>query len=194
MLRPIVCTALALPALAAIKIAAVLLGLVAVAVALPFAYYTSPPALPATVQRSIYPGWSYLRLPAWADWLWGNDKYGAMGNWLWADRDPLSYWSQYVWLALRNPANNLQRYGLFRFDTDPARVRCWGDRRVDDVAGLAGWQLVSCGWRAGFYWIVPWSGERCLRVRLGYKINPSSAAPTSAAFSFLINPWAKFNA
>jgi hypothetical protein len=192
MLRAALATLVLLPILAAAKIVAVLLGLVAVAVALPFAYSASPPALPATVQRSIYPGWSYLRLPVWADWLWGNDKYGAMGNWLWRDRDPLSYWAQYVWLALRNPANNLQRYSLFRFDTDPARVRCWGDLRVDDVAGLAGWQLVSCGWRAGFYWIMPWARERCLRVRLGYKIDAAASTPTSAALSVLVNPWANF--
>lgn len=192
MLRAALATLVLLPILAAAKIVAVLLGLVAVAVALPFAYSASPPALPATVQRSIYPGWSYLRLPAWANWLWGNDKYGAMGNWLWRDRDPLSYWAQYVWLALRNPANNLQRYGLFRFDADPGRVRCWGARRVDDVAGLAGWQLVSCGWRAGFYWIMPWSRERCLRVRLGYKIDAAASTPTSAALSVLVNPWANF--
>ena len=27
---------------------------------------------------------------------------------------------------------------------------------------------------------------------LGYKIDPNSAAPTSAAFSVLVNPWANF--
>ena len=50
MLRAALATLVLLPILAAAKIVAVLLGLVAVAVALPFAYSASPPALPATVQ------------------------------------------------------------------------------------------------------------------------------------------------
>lgn len=45
---------------------------------------------------------------------------------------------------------------------------------------------------AGFYWIVPLTRERCWRVRLGYKIDPTHNEPSSAAFSFLVNPWANF--
>lgn len=182
-------TALMLPALAGVKILAALLGLFVVAIALPFAHQADPPALPSTVSRHTAPGWRFIRLPAWADWCWGNDKYGAEGNWFWHGK---TFWRRYVWLALRNPANNLQRYRWFRFDTDPDRVRHVGSTAVDDVAGLAGWQVAWQGLRAGLYAIAPLTKDRCLRIRLGYKINPASDAPSSAAFSFLINPWANF--
>lgn len=183
-------TFLLLPFLALIKIAASLLGLVVVAVALPFAKEDTPPQLPNTVSRTTSPDWHYVRLPLWANWIWGNDKYGAEGNWFWEGK---TFWGRYVWLALRNPANNLQRYSWFRFDTEPGKVKYHGSLTVNDVAGLAGQQLVWQDWRAGFYWIHPWSSSRCLRVRLGYKIDPVSNNPTSASLSILINPFANFN-
>lgn len=138
-------TTLVLPVLAGVKILASLLGLVVVALALPFARQAEPPALPATVSRHTAPGWQFIRLPAWANWCWGNDKYGAEGNWFWQGK---TFWRRYVWLALRNPANNLQRYRWFRFDTEPGLVRHVGSTAVDDVAGDAGWQLVWQGVRA----------------------------------------------
>lgn len=186
----LVLTFLLFPLLAVTKVIASLAGLVVVALALPFAYYDDPPNLPDTVSRHVDYSWRYKRLPAWADWCWGNDKYGAEGNWFWLGK---SFWKQYQWLALRNPANNLQRYSIFRFDTQPAEVQYKGDLFVDDVAGKAGWQLVYQGWRAGFYCIVPYGSlNKCLRIRLGYKIDPTSLVPTSAALSVLISPWANF--
>ena len=127
------------PFLVAIKVLASLLGLFIVAIALPFARESSPPPLPETVSRTVADGWRYVALPSWADWIWGNDKYGAEGR------------------------------------------------------GFFGFQIAWQGWRAGLYWILPYgNSDKCLRVRLGYKINPSSSKSESAALSVLINPYANF--
>ncbi len=188
-MKPIA-TIIVFPFLVAIKALAILLGLFVVAIALPFAKEDFPPDLPDTVTRTVSPDWKYVRLPKWADWLWGNDKYGAEGNWFW----PMgTFWSRYSWLALRNPANNLQRYFIFRFDTNPEEVKFLGDKIVDDVRGLAGLQIVWQDWKAGLYYILPYKNrDKCLIVRLGYKINPMSKKPESAALSVLIHPYANF--
>lgn len=178
------------PFLVVAKALAILLGLFVVAIALPFAKESTPPALPSTVNRTVADGWKYIALPKWANWLWGNDKYGAEGNWFWNGK---TFWKRYVWLALRNPANNLQRYSLFRFDTDPKEVRWIGDKLVDDVRGFSGFQIAWQGWHSGLYWIIPYKNiDKCLRIRLGYKINPCSKKSESAALSVLIHPYANF--
>jgi len=183
-------TLILFPFLVAIKALASVLGLFVVAIALPFVKEDIPPKLPKTITRTVSSGWTYIRLPKWADWCWGNDKYGAEGNWFWNGK---SFWKRYQWLALRNPANNLQRYNLFRFDTDPKEVKFLGDKLLDDVRGLSGFQIVWQDWKAGLYYILPYKNkDKCLRIRLGYKINPMSKKPESAALSVLIHPYANF--
>lgn len=180
------------PLLVICKILAIMLGFIAVALALPFSKVDKAPELPKGVKRTVFEGWEYERLPKWADWLWGNDKYGAQGNWFWPDyHDVKSFKGKYIWLALRNAANNLNRYSLFRYETDASTFKVFGTNRVNDVEGLAGCQLVSSGWRYGLYCILPY-GKRSLRIRLGYKFDPQKKGIQSASLSVLINPFARF--
>lgn len=172
-----------------VKLLASVLGLVVVLIALPFSKKVIPPEIPTTVSRIVADGWQFIRLPLWADWCWGNDKYGAEGNWFWNAK---TFWRRYWWLAIRNPANNLQRYSLFRFNANPAQIRYLGTNLINDVKGIPGWQLVWQGSYAGMYILLPYSSTRCFKLRIGYKIDPSALKPTSASLSFIVNPWARF--
>lgn len=180
------------PFLAVIKILAALLGLVAVALALPFSKETDPPELPEGVERIVYEGWSYRELPNWANWIWGNNKYGSLGNWFWVEYDdPKKFLSQYKWLAIRNPANNLNQSSLFTLRGRHS-VKVWGDEEVNDVKGKAGISITRAGGKYGFYCILPYgSTGRSLRIRLGYKIDPLKEVQ-NASFSILVNPFARF--
>ena len=171
------------PLLAIIKIACLLTGLIVVLLALPFAKVV------ASSQEPPYPGWEYKVLPQWANWIWGNDKYGCYGNVTMLNKwnNPKSFIAQYRWLAWDNPANNLLNFSLFA----PVLIaeKIYGTKDVNDVQAKAGCQLVLCGWVAGLYWIVPYGNNRCLRIRLGYKIGDTLKR---SGLSVLINPYNKF--
>jgi len=175
---------LAFPLLAITKIALSLLGFIVIPIALPFAKVVFSDKEPP------YPGWEYKILPQWANWIWGNDKYGTMGNKTQVGEffAPESFMAQLIWLAWDNPANNLHNYSWFA----PVLVadKVYGNPDVNDTKAIAGCQLVLSGWVAGFYWIVPYGNmKRCLRIRLGYKIGDKLK---SSGLSVLPNPYSKF--
>ena len=76
-----------------VHILAILVGLVVVAIAIPFE--------------------KDGKLPSWANKFWGNDHDTNYGDGGWQNehcvglkRDPKGYVCQYIWLAVRNPAHN----------------------------------------------------------------------------------------
>ena len=181
------------PPLVAAKLLAMLLGLVVVPIAIPFGYVTEPPSREDKSNRKVYEGWEYRALPGWAQWLWGNDKYGAYGNYFWDDMhpDPEEYWPQFVWLAIRNPANNLNNFKLFKPTVSSVDIKIYGAKQVNDTKGQAGFQLITAGWLAGIYWILPYGNGRSLKVKLGFGISPMTNGPVSLEF-IPGHPWAKF--
>ncbi|WP_106805738.1 hypothetical protein [Pseudomonas sp. S5D5] len=90
-----------------LRVTLILLGFLVVPLALPFMTIENPPI--AFTQAPGY--WGLGRLPAWA-WLWSNDRDGALGDkrgW-WHMNTPFDlgayhWFSQFWWLAIRNPAN-----------------------------------------------------------------------------------------
>jgi len=132
------------------------LGLVVVAVALPF-------RVPGV---SVSDGRPIVNLPRWA-WLFGNDYDGVHGDkrgW-WAANTPFgwaadSFGAMYTWTALRNPVNNM----------------------LKDSPGMGDWQFVVAkhGLRRwyGYYWVHQWSDTRAFVVRMGYKITKADQGGT----------------
>jgi len=152
-----------------------LLGLVVVAVAIPF----------RVSGVSVSDGRSIVNLPRWV-WLWGNDFDGLLGDkhGTWAASTPFglpadSFIAMYTWAALRNPINNMRGLSLFACPVADCTISGYGQGYVRDKPGLGGWQFVIAkrGLRRwyGFYWVHQWSETRALIVRLGYKIAVSDA-------------------
>lgn len=163
--------------LALLNVVTFLLGLLVVAVAIPF-------RVPG---KSLSDGRPISNLPRWA-WLFGNDYDGLLGDkrgW-WAANTPWgvavdSWLAMWWWAAIRNPVNNMRLVpGLYC----PAWLCTfvgWGDAYVRDKPGQGGMQFVIArkGWRRwyGFYWVHQFQRwpSRAFIIRLGYKINLGNA-------------------
>lgn len=97
-------------------------------------------------------------------------------------KDPTAWWPRYYWLAIRNPINYFQYYKLGKaYNLEDVNM-IWktGNRYTSDwirdksipndglfqaevtISGKVYWEL---------YWVYNWSDDRCLRLRLGWKIN-----------------------
>lgn len=188
-----------------LRVTLILLGLVVVPLALPFLTIENPPI--AFTQAPGY--WGLGRLPAWA-WLWSNDRDGALGDkrgW-WHLNTPFDlgayhWFSQFWWLAIRNPANNMRFSPWFSCPVAQCDYRYWGDEVVKDRPGQGGRRLImathkNTGRRYyGFYGVWQWSATRALVIQLGFKPEPSdwqedySADPTAQwkGLTFEVNPW-----
>mgnify|MGYP003394142317 CR=1 FL=1 len=130
----------------------------------------------------------YDRLPKWAQ-PWDNDRepfgdtaryaelIGARLNGSWLKQ----LWLRYKWLGWRNPANN---YGRSMGITDApagAYIRRNGDQLTSDQS-RPGWKFNSLHnplfdyespdmLAFEFYLVWAYSDKRCLRVRLGWKLD-----------------------
>lgn len=118
----------------------ILLGFLVVPLALPGLAFEGPP-----VAFTQAPGdWRLARLPAWA-WLWSNDRDGAVGDkrgW-WHMNTPFDlgayhWFSQFWWLAIRNPANNMRFNPWFSCPVVECDYRYWGAEVVKDRPGQGG--------------------------------------------------------
>lgn len=135
-----------------------LLGLVVVAVALPFA--------------------SNDQLPKWG-WPWDNADHGIDGDdfWIVSKGAGRGWWASYQWLALRNPTFNFSKYilglvatGEYTYTGTPLDAN--GESQIGDKTG-PGWSWCRMGWAWEFYYIKPYSifgTRRCVRIRAGWKI------------------------
>lgn len=150
----------------ALRVIAAILGVFILPFVIPFSYHTNAPDRPIGVsQRHTAEGWKYKRLPGLFNNIWGNYKYGSEGNWFWFEKYQGSFCGAYLWLAIRNPANNMDKFTEIK---DPV---FYGSPVVDDVNGIAGFQFAVDGWKAGLYFIIPLNDRWCVRCRLGYKID-----------------------
>lgn len=168
-------------------------GFVMVPLALPFREWST----------SVMDNRRIWTLPLWA-WLWSNDFDGTMGDkrgW-WDAHAPFGlgakhWFSQFVWLAIRNPANNFRRTKLGSCPVQECFIAFKGDFRVSDKPGMGGWRFIWAKHRDtsrkwyGFYLVKQWSETRALVVRLGFKIEPwhENAGEPPKGFTFKINPW-----
>ncbi len=160
-----------LPLLLIRRIVAAVTGWFILPFLIPFAYSDLAPHRPPEMsKRKVSEGWYYVRLPSWANNIWGNKKYGALGNWFWYDEHKGSYLSQYIWLGWRNPANALDT--PIRIDANSIKV--YGAPEVDDVAGKAGFQFITSPKGVGLYFIIPIAKGWGIRCRLGLKLKNKS--------------------
>lgn len=167
-----------------LRVTLILLGLVVVPLALPL-LKAQGPAVPF-IQA---PGnWWLATLPGWA-WLWSNDRDGALGDkrgW-WHMNTPFDlgayhWFSQFWWLAIRNPANNMRFSPWFSCPLTECDYQFWGDETVKDRPGQGGRRLLLATHRRtgrryyGFYGVWQWSAARAVVVQLGFKPEPSDWA------------------
>lgn len=174
------------------NIVLILLGLIVVAIALPF----------READNSLSDGRPIVNLRTWA-WLWGNDFDGALGDkrgW-WAAHTPFGlpvdhFVSMYWWLAIRNPANNKRRVSLFSAPIVGSTITYVGNYNVADRPGQGGWQFVKLVDRKGrcyygFYLVLQYSNTRAFVIRLGFKIKPDhqGTAELAKGMTVRVNPW-----
>lgn len=175
------------------------LGLVVAPIALLFRYQKPKSD---TKFRSGNPRHKYIRLPKWA-YIWDNSEWGAMGDDTWPDNtdDITTFWSMYKWLAIQNPLNNLQNI-IGQDVSEGVELNWWGSKLVSGTSGDEGWHFVEC--KAGgkttysFYFIKGY-GDKCLRIRMGYKVKPTIDVEKHkrrgdlVGTAFVINPFKSFH-
>lgn len=187
------------------RVLLILSGLAVVPLAMPL-LVTEGPQVPFTQA----PGnWQFVRLPAWA-WLWSNDRDGAIGDkrgW-WHLNAPFNLGayhplSMFIWLALRNPANNMRFTRWFGCPVTECTYRYWGDEAVEDRPGQGGSRLLLATHKAtgrryyGFYGVWQWSRARAVVVQIGFKGEPKDwnedysgdLSRQWAGMTFEINPY-----
>lgn len=83
------------------------------------------------------------------------------------------YVNRVVWM-LRNPLYGFQRHASVEYKAD-VELKVKGNPDISDKYKVPGWYFVRA-YRKGklyafeLYAVLPWSGSRCLRVRLGWKL------------------------
>ncbi|MDM1710625.1 hypothetical protein HX137_08220 [Pseudomonas sp. 165] len=167
-----------------VRVALILIGLVVVPLAMPLLVTEGPP-----VPFTQAPGnWQFKRLPGWA-WLWSNDRDGAVGDkrgW-WHLNAPFGLGayhplSMFVWLALRNPANNMRFTRWLGCPVTECDYRYWGDENVEDRPGEGGRRLLLATHKKtgrryyGFYGVWQWSTTRAVVIQIGFKGEPKDWA------------------
>lgn len=188
-----------------LRVILIMLGLLVVPLALPFLDIKNPP-----VAFTEAPGyWGLGTLPNWA-WLWSNDRDGALGDkrgW-WHLNAPFGlgayhWFSQFWWLAIRNPANNMRFTPWFSCPLTECSYEYWGDEVVKDRPGQGGRRLLLATHKTtgrryyGFYGVWQWSATRALVIQLGFKPEPSDwqedysrdASRQWKGLTFELNPW-----
>lgn len=139
-----------------------------------------------------YPVVALLLLTSWdgRSTIWGNRKWGRAREHPSPDSRTSGYWSELLWLAWRNPVNNLFCEVLaVDWSQEIRRVR--GDEDIGDKK-RGGFYAASVGDIWEYYWVKPYTvfgARRCVRARIGWKI---LNADMPAAFVFAINPWKKY--
>lgn len=151
-----------------------LIGLFAVAIALPFSKNN--------------------HLPAWAEWCWGNRDHGNDGENFWAKRTV--GWPYFIrcwwWLSIRNPTFNWSKYRLGVLVLNHSASI--GNTEVDEDDGITGWYFTI-----GDFWEFRFIGwpyrvfgyDLCVKLRFGWKIQGKSIGEV-AQFCFVPNPFCAF--
>ncbi len=140
-------------------------------------------------------------LPRWA-WLWDNDETGINGDAGWcgpehANGRERTFWWRFLWLAVRNPANNWG-YRVLGWETSPSTWYSFvGDPKTSNRdpghPGAVYIEAHEAGLMYPCYYLVKrWSKNRCLRIYLGWKNLGFNADESRVQFVFVINPFMTF--
>ena len=130
-------------------------------------------------------------LPWWAEWCWGNKDHGNDGEGFWAPRTV--GWSRFSrcfwWLVVRNPTFNWSKY-IIGYRSNGLQRVIEATARPDDIGDKKGpgFYYIREGWVWDIYWIKPYSKNRCIRFRCGWKIEGKDAGEV-AQFVFAPNPF-----
>lgn len=143
-----------------LRVVFILAGFVVVPLALPFRTLHGGTGKPFSQASGT---WYLVTLPRWA-WPWSNDRDGALGDlrgW-WHTNAPFGlgayhWFSMLVWLAFRNPANNLRFTRLFGCPVTRTSCTWWGSEEVEDDPGKGGvrFLMAAAGLARfyGLYWV-----------------------------------------
>jgi hypothetical protein len=115
----------------------------------------------------------------------GNEKWGR-GN-AHFEHHTEGFWEEFHWLTIRNPINNLfNRFGaLYVY---PVNIVAGNPNIGDNIAG--GFCFADMGKYWEFYCIIPYLKNRCVRIRLGWKIigkKPGELCPMVVVFNPIQN-------
>ena len=140
-------------------------------------------------------------LPNFA-WLWDNDETGINGDGGWrgpehANGQERTFWWRFLWLALRNPANNWSYYVLGWKTTAQTTYRTGGDpmtsNRGPGHPGAVYIEAFEAGRMYPCYYVVwRWSKGRCLRIYLGWKNMGWNTDGSRVQFVWVVNPFMTF--
>lgn len=143
-----------------------LLGLILVPIGLMFPIEDRKSIRPFS-EHNTHRNWWHVGLPKWL-WLWSNDRDGAKGDkrgW-WDLNCPTGnsddFKSRFVWMAIRNPVNNMRftpGFAINMFDTEVELIA--GKEYVDDDddgSGL-GWQFLMCRGKIFKYYCFRWLSQ-----------------------------------
>lgn len=152
--------ALQLAVLLPLRVLFILAGFLVVPLAFPFRTRHADTAQKFSQANGT---WYLVTLPWWA-WPWSNDRDGALGDrrgW-WHTHAPFGlgayhWFSMLVWMAFRNPANNLRYTRLFGCPVTRTACTWWGSEEVEDDPGKGGvrFLMASAGLLRfyGLYWV-----------------------------------------
>ena len=126
-----------------VELPLMILGLIVVAIALPFRR-TIPGTSKAFTEAEGT--WELVRLPTWA-LLWDNPYDGVLGDkrgwWHIYTDDCRSFKSMYLWTAIRNPTNYFSRNIAGCNVSECCITKLWGQDTVVEEPGKGGWQLLK---------------------------------------------------
>ncbi len=112
--------------------------------------------------------------------IFGNKKWGRATNHF-AFPTEGKYWKEFNWLVLRNPVNNLSEV----LGAPMQAYTVVGDPGIGDKT-RGGFYSITMGKYWEYYWIKPY-GSRCIRVRIGWKINQNDTPV--AYWCFVVSPF-----
>lgn len=116
--------------------------------------------------------------------IFGNRKWGRANNhFLYPTK---GYWQEFNWLVIRNPVYNLNSEWLA---ATIAPFTSEGDLGIGDKK-KQGYYKIKMGRFFEFYLVKKYLKTRCLRIRIGWKINEHEG---KAPFVFSINPFKKYS-
>ena len=158
-----------------------LLGLLLVAVGLPFRK-SFPETMRPFSQYPQHGHWMLVDLPSWLK-PWSNPFDGALGDkrgW-WANErggKHTSYLSMWLWLAIRNPANYWSRVmtGVDVSRCKIERVKGNADVIIEEP-GVSNWHVLKATrddgktfYRFWLVWAYPFRPDKSLNIDIGWKL------------------------